>query len=302
MKDLGSLPGYRASTATAINAAGTVVGYVDNDITDLPTHAFIWTAATGMRDLGVLVTGGRSVATAINRSGQVAGWASIGGLVHAVVWSADGTIRDLGTLGGQQSAASGINDLGQVVGSSDSRQGVTPFLWSAADGMTPLPTFGSASGVNNAGRVAGTASTATGDRPFRWASTSGLELLPGIDTDPRGNGRAVNDAGDIVGWTGDQSCDYYYGCSGLRRHAVLWTAGGLVVAVSTVAAGATEGTEGPDALGLNNKGQVVGVAGGHAFVWSAAGGLKDLGVLSGRTRSVATSINDAGQVVGTSDP
>jgi probable HAF family extracellular repeat protein len=53
---------------------------------------------------------------------------------------------------------------------------------------------------------------------------------------------------------------------------------------------------------VNDAGQVVGVSGtaageGHAFSWTQAGGMVDLGTVSG-TESSATSVNVAGQVVG----
>lgn len=58
---------------------------------------------------------------------------------------------------------------------------------------------------------------------------------------------------------------------------------------------------------LNNSGQVTGnsnLAGdqtGHAFVWSKQRGIKDLGTLPGGVFSVASWINDAGEVVGVGD-
>jgi probable HAF family extracellular repeat protein len=55
------------------------------------------------------------------------------------------------------------------------------------------------------------------------------------------------------------------------------------------------------ALGVNSMRQVVGVsetASGdqHAFLWTESGGMEDLGTLGGM--SIATGINDQGQVVG----
>jgi probable HAF family extracellular repeat protein len=67
---------------------------------------------------------------------------------------------------------------------------------------------------------------------------------------------------------------------------------------------------------INNLGEVVGcsdtrnaegypctglVAGQHAFSWTASGGMKALGTLSGATVSGATGVNDSGTVVGYSN-
>ena len=51
--------------------------------------------------------------------------------VHAVLWR-DGTITDLGTLGGLISETTGINDADQVAGDSSTADGKThAFLWEA---------------------------------------------------------------------------------------------------------------------------------------------------------------------------
>lgn len=58
---------------------------------------------------------------------------------------------------------------------------------------------------------------------------------------------------------------------------------------------------------LNSQSQVVGASGfphgfhTHAFFWTKTGGMRDLGVLPGGDYSVASAINDSGQVVGTSN-
>lgn len=77
-QDLGTLGGTR-STAYAINGSGTVVGSsTTTTALNPPTHAFIWTQASGMQDLNlqvpastqqkwVLVSG-----SAINDAGQIA--------------------------------------------------------------------------------------------------------------------------------------------------------------------------------------------------------------------------------------
>lgn len=56
-----------------------------------------------------------------------------------------------------------------------------------------------------------------------------------------------------------------------------------------------------DAQGINNRGDIVGSSSingqSHAFLWTASGGMRDLGTLGG-ANSLATAINDSGTVVG----
>jgi len=48
-------------------------------------------------------------------------------------------MRDLGTLGGRDSVACGINDVGQVVGTSKDASGRDrPFLWETVDGVESM--------------------------------------------------------------------------------------------------------------------------------------------------------------------
>jgi probable HAF family extracellular repeat protein len=62
-------------------------------------------------------------------------------------------------------------------------------------------------------------------------------------------------------------------------------------------------------IDINNRGQVVGGAAirinnrfyAHAFLWDAENGTEDLGVLPYASISIATAINDQGQIVGWSD-
>jgi probable HAF family extracellular repeat protein len=63
--------------------------------------------------------------------------------------------------------------------------------------------------------------------------------------------------------------------------------------------GTLPGHRGSGATSINNSGQVVGSSGGRAFLWED-GRMTDLGTLPGHQGSGATSINDSGQVVGIS--
>jgi probable HAF family extracellular repeat protein len=118
--DLGTLGG-RTSSATGINDSGWVVGYSETkDTVNSKTHAVLWKGGTPT-DLGTLPGGDYSFATAINNRGVVVGYSGRGATssagTHAAVW-ADTKVFDLRTLGGEFSAAFGINDAGLVVGNA----------------------------------------------------------------------------------------------------------------------------------------------------------------------------------------
>jgi probable HAF family extracellular repeat protein len=111
MVDLGSLGGAgTTSIAHDVNDEGAVVGLAETS-TGQP-HAFLWTAADGMRDLGALGAA-PSIALGINNRTEV-----VGGSGHAFLWTDRAGIVDLGTLGGRTSCANDVNDLGCIVGVS----------------------------------------------------------------------------------------------------------------------------------------------------------------------------------------
>ena len=134
-----------------------------------------------MQDLGTLTGTGQSFATGINNSGEVVGYANIGpgdgGNNHAVLWS-DGSIQDLGTLGGplaDYSLAYGINDSGQVVGFSqiDASQGTgSPFIYSNGVMQDLNSLIDPASGwtlenayaINDSGQIVGNGTNALGQQ------------------------------------------------------------------------------------------------------------------------------------------
>ncbi len=115
MVDLGSLGGAgRTSIAHDLNDEGAVVGLAETS-TGQP-HAFLWTAADGMRDLGALGAA-PSIALGINNRTEV-----VGGSGHAFLWTERAGIVDLGTLGGRTSCANDVNDLGCIVGVSQTAE------------------------------------------------------------------------------------------------------------------------------------------------------------------------------------
>jgi probable HAF family extracellular repeat protein len=94
-----------------------------------------------------------------NAAGDLAGYvyylpcASTDGCQHAAIWNADGSFEELGTLGGKDSWARGINASGEVVGNSTANSVNTGFLWSQSLGMIKLPFNGSWAAANGVSDV-----------------------------------------------------------------------------------------------------------------------------------------------------
>src|SRR5262245_19835112 len=91
--------------------------------------------------------------------------------------------RDLGTLGGQSSAANGVNSRGEVVGNSETPDGQShAFLWQPMSGLRDLGTLGGessfAAGINDSVQVVGFAETEEGlSHAFLWTAANGMADL-----------------------------------------------------------------------------------------------------------------------------
>jgi probable HAF family extracellular repeat protein len=118
-------------------------------------------------------------------------------------------MADLGTLGGSESTAIGLNDAGQVTGSSTTASGARhAFRWSGAEGMRDLGTLGgstsSAAAINLHGQVVGRAATrGDQDHAFIWTRRGGMvDLNHRIPVAPPGlvlsSAVALSDTGAVV--------------------------------------------------------------------------------------------------------
>lgn len=216
----------------------------------------------------------------------------------AVIGTADADapqyqVTDLGTLGGEASAAYGINDKGQVVGWADTdavgvEQTIHAFLWTSGK-MQDLDTVPNiehppgteAHSINSQGEVAGGIAPRMGLSYAKgWLWRNGKIQVIG------GNVLTVNDAGQALAVMGD------------RHNVVIWQSG------RTQEVPSVPGFEFTVASALNNRGDLAGYCQNdpndiRGFV-RLHGNIFLMGVLPGQNSSRAVAVNDHGQVIGMS--
>jgi len=163
--------------AFAINNQGQAVGY--SGTCTAAIHAVLWENGTAfpLADFGHPRS---NRASGINNRGQVVGRVRSpdGGTFVAALWpnGANGTVKNLGTLGDPFSWATGINDRGQVVGSTLILDPTFGLTWSRAfiyqdQVMTDLNTLFPASSnlfatmankINESGQISGMGTVLSG--------------------------------------------------------------------------------------------------------------------------------------------
>ena len=291
--DMGSFGGPASlvpGSEVSINSRGTAIMQGDTATPDpfypncfwdcLVNHAGAWRDGV-LTDLGELNNPNNSCQpTWINDRDVVVGACENGLIdplanfpeIDAVVWK-NGRIIDLGTLGGNASAAGAINNRGQVTGN--------------AYNTIPDPFYGTLGSLN-----AFWAFGVTQMHAFLWQDGPMQDL--GTLGGPDSIGESVNERGQVAG-VSFTSFTPNPGTGIPTQDPFLWD-NGKMTDLGTL--GGTAGWP----YGLNNKGQVTGQSNladdvhFHAFLWDR-GVLKDLGTLGG-DKSSARWINDAGEVVG----
>lgn len=304
--DMGTFGGPRSFFANTnlprgsdVNNHGVVTGFADTSTPDpfppfffadyFTTHAFQWQNGV-MTDLGVLPNGWSSAPVGISANGLIAGFAQNGEIdpntpvgfppgfpeLRAVLWE-NGVITDLGVLpeGGYESVANDLNSRGQVVG--------------AALNTIPDPN----SIVLTAFNFVAPFSVQT--RAFLWDEENGMQDLGTLGgTDATAN--LINERGQVVGWS-YTSLTQAGVCFPLALGSFIWERGKGMRDLGGFGGTCTE------AVGLNNRGQVVGSSNlpgdafNHAFLWEH-GSIQDLGGSLGGNNTGVSAINEHGQVVG----
>lgn len=264
MRDLGTLGGTH-SIAYAINEAGQIVG--ESDTRRGMSRPFLWEDGR-MQEIGAS-RGWTHSARAINRWGEVAGEAyeddekRYRGFLRAPT----GATAPLGTLGGTDSRAFGINDTGQIVGVSATRYDWLHHAFLYQKGrLTDLGTLGGddseARAINNRGQVAGWAQPTTGEEHaclFSENRITDLGTLGGDSSQAYG----INNGGVVVGWsaTGRGGSSAFLWRDGVMFDLNRWVAN-------------ERGWHLSHAYGINDRGQIVGSGlsprGSRAFLLTPA--------------------------------
>jgi probable HAF family extracellular repeat protein len=195
----------------------------------------------------------------------------------------NGVLGNLGDFGqGGANDASAINDLAQVVGQSAGHA----FLWSRSIGMYNLGFTGNAYHINNQGEIVGQVTPVS--HAFLWkdGNMQDLGTLGGGGSAATG----INDAGLVVGQASGPNF----------LHAFAWTQGTGMRDLGTLDGDPASSS---GAVAVNNRNQIVGnsfshIVGSTHAVYYGRDGITDLGSLA--VYSVATGVNDFGEVVGAS--
>jgi probable HAF family extracellular repeat protein len=248
MSALPTLGGTNAGWG-AMNNRGQVSGYAENSHMDpacpgkvavngtgpqlFDFEPVIWGPKPGqIRQLSLLPGDTVGMALGINDNGQAVGTSGtcantiVPGLAagpHAVLWESNGSVHDLGNLGGTVNTGSlgagtvafAINNRDMVAGQSDlpGDNAFHPFLWTRETGMMDLGVLpgdlvGAGLNMNNRGEIVGASVSAPGPasgnpRAFLWREGAMADLNDLIPADAPLyllTAFGINDEGDIIGF------------------------------------------------------------------------------------------------------
>lgn len=211
LQRLSSPPGVGRTVPQAINRPGQIAGFTQLGDTTTAFRASPggdWVTYLPLSDANVP---GVTTAYGLNDAGRVVGSASgVNGFQRAYISDPSGSgWQDLGTLGGDESAAFAINNDGAIVGSAGLITGDTHAFWRPVDSaMTDLGTLGgigsTASALNRQQQVVGVAEATDGaEHAFIWNPTTGMRDLnaqvPANSDWVLTEARGINEKGQIIG-------------------------------------------------------------------------------------------------------
>jgi probable HAF family extracellular repeat protein len=311
--DVGTFGGPDSSNAWAgignrlMNSPGAVIGQAETSTTDpyclmspfscFLGHAFRWKDGVRSGLGGLPGDANGTYASSINSRGWISGVSGNGVIdpvtgypeMFAVIWK-HGKIINLGSLGGNQSAAFGINSRGEVVGAA---LNTTPDSFST--GFPAPPCSGSSICISES-YPALFFPAATQERAVLWQNGAIKDL--GTLGGPDSVAWQINESGEIAGQSYINSIPN--ATTGVPTIDPFFIGeDGKMVDLGNPLGGTITWT-----TGLNNRGEVIGAmtlagdGGWHPFLWSK-GIVTDLGLGTlGGDYGLANAINDAGDVVG----
>src|SRR5215472_3255687 len=292
--DLGTSPGGSSSMANVLNDNRLVGGQASGP--DGVQQAVLW---GGPFRVYLGTPGLNSGVFGVNNSGQAAingeaaandpfneNFCSFGTGLRCIAYQWQrGAMTALPTLGGNNAAVGNINNKGEIIGAAET---------ATMDPDCPSKVLFSPTGPQVLAYEAVVWGPKLGD-------IRQLKPLPG---DKIGMALWINDNNEAAGATGTCANSVLPPLA-LGPHAVMRDKDGTPHDLGNLGAKAIN-----MALSINNQSQVTGTSslideahpgnGHHAFLWTAATGMKDLGALPGDTGSVGAMINDAGDIVGVS--
>jgi len=266
MNNLGSLNDFNTgSSARDVNELGHVVGSALAPAPGFPGalagRPFYWTPEGGMIDITPSPDEpGIGGAFGLNDNGAVVGdWRGRGFL-----WTSSTGMTFLPTFPDAifpEAFPRDLNNAGDVVGRSWAGEDPVPVIWPAEGGIVQLPGInggvdGQARAVNEAGVVVGEVDNEFGLlQPVIWndGALTQIRLLPDPLLDG-GSAEAINDHGVIVGWDGA------FAAGGVPPQGWVRTPDGTKARLNDVIIDPTGEWDIRFALGINNSGQIVGIA------------------------------------------
>jgi len=258
-----------------------------------------------------------------------------GHVCRGFVWR-NGTMSALPTLGGDNGFATGVNNLGQIVGWAENNTHdptcneftntgqvlqfeATMWVWDEqqhqyrAVALPPYPgdLDGAATAINQWGTAVGITGICDGaigggtaEHMVVWRDGRFVRSLPTLGGAYWNTPMDINNLGDVAGF-GDLPGDGPTFAQS-NFHAFFWSArpyncNGKRI-TGTCDLGTLDGTGRSEAIGVNDRDQVVGLSSsGHAFLWQN-GQMTDLNklVVPGTTLVLtnAQEINDLGEITG----